>query len=62
MVDLNEIRENLIQGKASRVKELVQKAIDEGQDVEKVLSEELISGMHIVGEKFGGNDDGKSWI
>ncbi len=62
MVDLNEIRENLIQGKASRVKELVQKAIDEGQDVEKVLSEELISGMDIVGEKFGGNDDGKSWI
>ncbi len=60
MVDLNEIRENLIQGKASRVKGIVQKAIDEGQDVEKTLSEGLISGMDIVGEKFGGDDDGRS--
>jgi len=56
MVDLNEIRENLIQGKAARVKELVQKAIDEGQDVEKVLNEGLISGMDIVGEKFKKNE------
>ncbi|NQS90031.1 corrinoid protein [Patescibacteria group bacterium] len=56
MVDLNEIRENLIQGKAARVKELVQKAIDEGQDVEKVLSEGLISGMDIVGKKFKKNE------
>jgi len=62
MVDLNEIRENLIQGKAPRVKKLVQKTIDKGQDVEKVLSEGFISGMDIVGEEFGGNDDGKSWI
>jgi len=30
MVDLNEIRENLIQGKAPRVKGIVRKAIDEG--------------------------------
>ncbi len=56
MVDLNEIRENLIQGKAARVKALVQKAIDEGQDVEKVLSEGLISGMDIVGKKFKKNE------
>jgi len=50
MVDLNEIRENLIQGKAAQVKELVQKAIDEGQDVEKVLSEGLISGIYSRGK------------
>ena len=40
---LNEISLNLQQGKAKNVKELVQKAIDEGINVEKILEEGLFS-------------------
>jgi len=56
MVNLKEIAENLIQGKAPKVKELVQKAIDEGQDVQKILDEGLLTGMSVVGEKFKRNE------
>ncbi len=53
---LNEISLNLQQGKAKNVKELVQKAIDEGIDVEKILEEGLLSGMSVIGEKFKNNE------
>jgi len=56
MVNLEEIRDDVVQGKAPQVKDLVQKAIDEGQDVEEVLNQGLISGMGIVGEKFERNE------
>lgn len=52
MVDLKEIAENIIQGKAPQVKELVQKGVDEGQDVAKILNEGLLGGMSVVGDKF----------
>ena len=50
------MRENLIYGKVNEVRDMVKKAIDEGQDVEKILNEGLISGMDIVGEKFKKNE------
>jgi corrinoid protein of di/trimethylamine methyltransferase len=53
---LNEISTNLQQGKAKVVKELVQKAIDEGIDVKVILEEGLLSGMNIIGEKFKNNE------
>ncbi len=53
---LNEISENLQRGKAKLVKELVQKAIDEGVSVEKILNEGLLHGMNIIGEKFKNNE------
>ena len=56
MVDLKEIADNLIKGKAPEVKELVQKAINEGEDVQKVLNEGLVAGMSVVGEKFKENE------
>lgn len=56
MVNLKDIAENLIQGKAPEVKELVQKAVDEGQDVQKILNEGLLAGMSVVGEKFKKNE------
>jgi len=55
-MDLKEIADNLIKGKAPEVKELVQRAIDEGEDVEKVLNEGLVAGMNIVGAKFKANE------
>lgn len=55
-MDLKQIADNLIKGKAPEVKQLVQKAIDEGVDVEKVLNEGLVAGMSVVGEKFKKNE------
>ena len=53
---LNEISENLQQGKAKIVKELVQKAIDEGIDCKNILEEGLLHGMGIIGGKFKNNE------
>ncbi len=53
---LNEISQNLQIGKAKLVKELVQKAIDEGLTAEAVLKEGLLAGMGIIGEKFKNNE------
>ena len=53
---LNEISANLQIGKAKIVKELVQRALDEGVEVEKILNEGLLAGMSIVGEKFKNNE------
>jgi len=56
MADLKEIADNLIKGKAPQVKELVEKALDEGVEVEKILDEGLIAGMDVVGKKFQANE------
>lgn len=52
MIDLKEISQKLIQGMAPEVKELVQKAIDEGQDLSSILNDGLLAGMSVVGEGF----------
>ncbi len=49
---LMEISQNLQNGKAKVVKELVQKAIDDGMGAETILKEGLLHGMGIIGEKF----------
>lgn len=49
---LIEISQNLQIGKAKIVKELVQKAIDEGISPESILKEGLLAGMGIIGDKF----------
>lgn len=56
MIILNEISENLQRGKAKLVKEMVEQALAEGCDPEKILNEGLLSGMNIVGEKFKNNE------
>ena len=53
---LNEISENIQKGKAKIVKELVQKALDEGIAANNILNEGLLAGMSIVGEKFKNNE------
>jgi len=53
---LMEISENLQKGKAKIVKELVQKAIDDGMDVKTILEEGLLHGMSIIGDKFKNNE------
>ncbi len=53
---LNEISAQLQKGKAKVVKELVQQAIDEGIPAQEILTEGLLSGMNIIGEKFKNNE------
>lgn len=53
---LNEISGFLQQGRAKNVKELVQKAIDDGVDPKSILNEGLLDGMGIIGEKFKNNE------
>ena len=53
---LNEISDNLQRGKAKIVKELVQKAVDEGIAPDVILNEGLLSGMNVIGEKFKINE------
>ncbi len=55
-MELKQIADNLIKGKAPEVKQLVQRAIDEGEDVQKVLNEGLVAGMNVVGAKFKANE------
>ena len=53
---LTEISENLQKGKAKAVKELVQQAVDAGIPAGEILTEGLLAGMSIVGEKFKNNE------
>ncbi|MBE6634176.1 MAG: cobalamin-binding protein [Ruminococcaceae bacterium] len=53
---LVEISENLQKGKAKIVKELVQKALDEGISPAEILNNGLLSGMGVIGEKFKNNE------
>lgn len=53
---LEEISLQLQAGKAKIVKELVQKAIDEGIPPETILNEGLLAGMDVVGARFKNNE------
>ena len=56
MVNTKDIADNLIAGKAAKVKELVQQAVNEGTPAVKILKEGLIAGMDVVGTKFKANE------
>ena len=49
---LNEISAQVQIGKSKIVKDLVQKAIDEGVNAEEILNDGLLAGMSVIGEKF----------
>ena len=53
---LNEISQNLQQGRAKAVKELVEQAVKEGIDAKTILEQGLIAGMSVIGEKFKNNE------
>ncbi len=56
MADLKEISESLMAGNAPKVKELCQKAVDEGVKPGDIIREGLISGMMVIGDKFKKNE------
>lgn len=53
---LQEISEYLQKGKAPKVKELVQQAIDEGLSPQEILENGLLAGMNVVGKRFKDNE------
>ncbi|NLB36764.1 MAG: cobalamin-binding protein [Clostridiales bacterium] len=53
---LNEISTFLQQGRAPKVKELVSRALEEGYAPQDILSQGLLDGMNIIGEKFRNNE------
>ena len=56
MADFQGMADALIKGQAPAVKELVQKAVDEGANPGDILSKGLIAGMSVVGERFKKNE------
>ena len=53
---IEDISDNLMKGKANDVKELVQKALDDGTEPGRVLNEGLLAGMGVIGERFKKNE------
>ena len=56
MVDFKEIADAVIKGQAPKVKELVQKAVDEKVTASELLQKGLIAGMGFIGERFKKNE------
>lgn len=56
MSTLQDIAENLMKGKADDVKSLVEQALNNGEDPQKVLNEGLLAGMNVIGERFKKNE------
>ena len=52
-MDLDNLKQALIEGDQRTVAELTQRALEEGHSAETVLNDALISGMDKVGELFG---------
>ena len=53
---LEEISSLMQQGRAPKVKELVQQAIDEGVSPKEILEKGLLGAMSIIGDKFKKNE------
>jgi 5-methyltetrahydrofolate--homocysteine methyltransferase len=52
MVATSKIKDSVIAGEVDEVRDLVQKAVDEGQEAKKIMKEGLIAGINIVGNKY----------
>ena len=52
MVDYGELKDAVIFGKAAKVKELTQQALNEGKSAQEILDQALIPAMDVVGQKF----------
>ncbi|HEY3375881.1 MAG TPA: corrinoid protein [Armatimonadota bacterium] len=55
-VDLQALADNIIKGKKNPAVELTKQAIDEGVHPQNIITDGLIAGMAVVGEKFKKNE------
>ena len=53
---LEQIKEEVIEGNAGKVKEYTNKAVADGLDVSAILNEGLIAGMNVIGNRFKDGD------
>jgi 5-methyltetrahydrofolate--homocysteine methyltransferase len=56
MAILEDLADSIIKGQAPKAQELTQKALDDGMEPSKVLTNGLIAGMDVVGKKFKNNE------
>lgn len=56
MIDFNEMQEALIAGNAPKVKELTERAVEEGVSPVDILNRGLVPGMAVIGERFKNNE------
>ncbi|SDL20333.1 corrinoid protein [Halarsenatibacter silvermanii] len=56
MPDYEKMSEKVIAGDQENVAELTQEIVDEGAEPQEVISEGLIAGMNVVGERFKAGD------
>jgi 5-methyltetrahydrofolate--homocysteine methyltransferase len=52
MADYEALKQTVIDGNAARVKEMTQRALNEGRRPQEILDSALISAMDVVGDKF----------
>jgi len=53
---LDEMNTNVIEGNRDKVEELTRKALDQGAEVETILTQGLIAPMDVVGQRFEAGD------
>ena len=56
MVDLEQLAQQVIGGRADETGRLVKQALDEGMDAQTVLERGLIAGMAVIGMRFRANE------
>ena len=56
MEAITKIKDSVIAGEVDEVKDLVKKAIDEGQEIKVILNGGLIKGISIVGDKYASGE------
>lgn len=59
MSTLEQLKDNLIIGNATKVTELTNQALEEGSSAAEVLDDAMIAGMKIIGDRF---KEGKAFI
>ncbi len=52
MIDLIKIKDSVIEGEVDEVRDMVKRAVDEGQEAKRILNEALLPGISMVGDKF----------
>lgn len=56
MADLSEIAQSLVERDIARTEELTRAAIDANIPAEEILNKDVVAGMQVVGEQFGGGE------
>lgn len=56
MADLSEIAESLVERDIAKTEELTKAAIDANIPAQEILNKDVVAGMQVVGEQFGGGE------